>query len=124
MTAKTDRAYTIEKYARQIKRLTIARRKAAAKRNLLFLLQKRSKKESDINEFLPQKEPDNPKKNWFLFKRHSRKQSRLPSQKSQLYDHSKYLSKSSGTQQNYLTTNDDNDDFFYRARFTIMYENE
>ena len=76
----------------------------------MFLLQNKSKWESDINELLRQKKLDNSKEYWSFFKRLSRKQSNFPNEKSKLYDHFKYLKNASETQQNYLTLNDDIDD--------------
>ena len=85
-------------------------RKAAAKEYKLFLLQKKSKWDSDTNQLLRQKKLDNPKEYWSFFKRLSRELNNIPIGKSKLYDHFKYLNNALEAPQVFVNMNDDNDD--------------
>ena len=85
-------------------------RKAAAKEYKLFLLQKKSKWDSDTNQLLRQKKLDNSKEYWSFFKRLSRKLNNIPIEKTKLYDHFKYLNNALEAPKVFVNINDDNDD--------------
>ena len=85
-------------------------RKAAAKEYKLFLLQKKSKRDSDTNQPLRQKNFDNLKEYWSFFKRLSRELNNIPVNKSKLYDHFKCLNNALEAPQNLVNLNDDDDD--------------
>ena len=91
MTDKSDGTFTAESYAKQIEHPIIARRKQRLKSISAFLLQKKTKWESDTNQLLRQKKLDNPEELWSFFKRLSREPNKIPIEKSKLYDHFKYL---------------------------------
>ena len=93
MTAKSDGAFTAESHGKQIEHPVLARGKQRLKNISAFLLQKKTKWESDTNQLLRQKEPDNPKKCWSFFKRLSGELDNIPIEKSNLYNHFKYLNK-------------------------------
>ena len=74
------------------------------------MLQRKSKWESDSNEFLRQKKLDNPPEYWSFFETLPKKQSNIPSEKSKLYDYFNYLNNAFKTQETSSTKSDDNDD--------------
>ena len=76
----------------------------------MFLLQKKSKWDSDTNQLLRQKKLDNPKEYWSFFSRLSRELNNIPIEEFELYDHLKYLINALEAPQDFVNMNDDNDD--------------